>query len=121
MERIRVGSRQGLMWHGRERVAQAHYQKALDQWAAGDVDKALWHTTLALHCYPRMLPAVQFKERTHSTRDWDTESSLSRDFLFRFVARQNGYQPSPFERPAISAEPGLPPVDADEPAQVDQE
>lgn len=31
IERMRVGIRQGLMWHGRERVAQAQYRKALDR------------------------------------------------------------------------------------------
>ena len=59
IDRMRVGVRQGLMWHGRERVAQGHYHKAMESRASGDTEKALWHANMALHNHPRMVPAAQ--------------------------------------------------------------
>jgi type IV pilus assembly protein PilQ len=76
VERIRVGVRQGLMWHGRERIAQAHYHKALDMFAAGDMDKALWHVNMALHCHPRFTPVLELKEKILGQREWDEDASL---------------------------------------------
>ena len=99
MERIRVGSRQGLMWHGRDRVARNHYHKALDEQAAGDPGKALWHTRMALHNHPRFLPAIRLKERLLATREWDHEGGGVRDFLYRIIEREKGYPRQPFGRP----------------------
>ncbi len=117
VERVRIGSRRGLMWHGRERFAQAQYRKGLDRWAQGDADKALWHTSLAISCYPRLLPAIRFKEQILGQRDWDVEASLSRGFLFKLVAKEKGYQHAMFGRPAPAPQPG-PPV---EPENSEQE
>ena len=103
LERIRVGVRQGLMWHGRERLAQAHYRKALAKHAAGDIDKALWHADMALLCNPRFLQAVQLKENILGRREWDEDTSFGRAFLHRLIAREKGYDLHSFGRP------GLPP------------
>ncbi|MCH7814287.1 MAG: hypothetical protein IID40_09735, partial [Planctomycetes bacterium] len=85
LERIRVGLRRGLMWHGRERVAQAHYRQALEHFANGDSGKALWNVKMALHNFPRMLPAIELKEEIRGHRDWDDEGSVSRDFVAALI------------------------------------
>lgn len=105
MERIRVGARQGLMWHGRERLAQARYHKALRALADGDKDKALWHLNLALYNLPRMMPAVQLKERLLGERAWDDDGTGGRSFLHSVITRSKGYAIPPFGRPAPTIEP----------------
>ena len=110
IDRLRVGVRQGLMWHGRERVAQRHYHKATDAFGRGDAEKALWHLNMALHNHPRLLPAIQLKEQILEQREWDEEGSNGRLFLQRMIARERGYvgpqlgKPGPpFDAPGDSA------------------
>ncbi len=110
MERIRVGARQGLMWHGRERLAQTHYHKAIKALAGGDRDKALWHVNLALHSLPRMIPAVQLKERLLGERAWDEDGTGGRSFLHSVITRSQGYAIPPFGRPDRRIEPSHPPT-----------
>lgn len=98
LERLRVGVRQGLMKHGRERLAQRNYQTALKRFNQGDRDLALWHVKMALHNYPRFLEAIKFKEQLTQTRDWDVDGSVGRNFLHRLMARERGYDLSPFGR-----------------------
>ncbi len=99
MERIRVGSRRRLMWHGRERIAQLQYRKALDHIRLGDTKKALWHTDLALCYRPRFVAAIRLKEGLTTRRDWDLEGTASRDFLFRLIAKDRHYTVPPHGRP----------------------
>lgn len=98
IERIRVGMRSGLMWHGRERLAQYHYQAGLDEFDTGDRKKALWHARMALCCEPRFQPAMQLKERIEGAREWDHDSSVARNFMYDMIARERGYRLPPFGR-----------------------
>jgi type IV pilus assembly protein PilQ len=104
LDRLRVGVRQGLMWHGRERVAQRQYHKATDAFARGDTEKALWHLNMALHNHPRFVPATQVKEQIRKKRDWDEETSGGRLFLHRLIARERGQVGPFFGRPGPSFE-----------------
>ncbi len=99
IERMRVGVRQGLMWHGRERLAQAHYRKATDALAVGNRDKALWHLNLALHNYGRFVNAIRLKETILGRRAWDDEGTGGRTFLHRLISRERGYSLPVFGRP----------------------
>jgi type IV pilus assembly protein PilQ len=101
LERMRVGLRQGLMWHGRERLAQRHYQKALKHFADGDKDKALWNVNLALHNSPRFLPAIELKERIVNQRDWHEDGAPVRGFLQRLLAEERGTAFAPYGRPLV--------------------
>ena len=98
---MRVGLRQGLMWHGRERLAQSHYHKALECFADGDKDKALWNVNLALHNSGRFLPAIELKERIVNQRSWDEDGAPVRGFLRRLLAEERGTTYVPFGRPVI--------------------
>lgn len=105
MERMRVGMRQGLMWHGRTRLAQSHYQKALDAWNSGNCSRALWHLDLALYNNPRMLPAIEFKEELVAERDWEHENAIGRMFIHRLINRGREESLAPFGRPVPALEP----------------
>ncbi len=111
VERVRVGLRQGLMWHGRERIARRQYGKALDAFSAGDPDQALWHLNMALHNNGMHVAAMQLKERILQERAWEEDGSAGRTFLYRLMAEERGdVRPAlgrpgpPFEEPDESAE-----------------
>lgn len=101
VEKMRVGQRMGLMWTGRERLAQHHYRKALEDFSEGDTDGALWHTRMATHNNPRMLPAIDLRERITGKRAWDEDGTGGREFIYRLIARERGYPFQPFGRPEI--------------------
>jgi len=99
VERTRVGIREGLMWFGRERLAQTNYRKALDAVEAGDLDTALWYTKLSTHVLPRFAPALQLRERITGQREWNEDGAPSRMFIYDLIARERGYAPPNFGRP----------------------
>lgn len=98
VEQARVGVRQGLMWHGRERLAQSHYRKALDAVESGDLDRASWYTKLALHNDARFIPAMQLRQRLTGQPNRDHDSAESRLFIFELIARERGYPRPSFQR-----------------------
>ncbi|MBU0716763.1 MAG: hypothetical protein KJ749_00810 [Planctomycetes bacterium] len=99
LERIRVGLRRHMMWHGRERLAQAHFRRSLKHLAQGDSDRALWNVRMALRNDPHFVSAVELQEGILASRDWDDEGSSARDFIHRLIMdAQNLHQPD-FGRP----------------------
>ena len=100
IERMRVGMRLGLMWHGRDRLAQTYYQYALAALSTGDRDKALWHVRMSLNAAPRFLPAIQLKEKILGQRAWYEDGTGSRMFVYHLIAQERGYPWPPFDRPA---------------------
>lgn len=99
IERTRVGVREGLMWHGRERLAQSHYRRAVGAMECGDPDKALWHANLALHCFPRHMPAIKLKESILCERAWEEDGSATRTFIHELIAKEKGWPQKLFNRP----------------------
>ncbi len=114
IDRLRVGMRRGLMWSGRDRLAQSHYHKATEYYIAGDIEQAQWHLDMALHNSSRMLPAIQLKERILKQREWDHESTIIRSFVYHLID-SNKNQPQP-----PCGRPTLPPVDSLNQNAVDQ-
>jgi len=100
VERLRVGLREGLMWFGREPLAQCHYRKALDALRANDRDQAMWQLRMALHCYPRLIPAIELRDKLVGERAWEEDGTGGRAFLHRLIAREKGYPLEMFGRPA---------------------
>ncbi len=101
VERMRVGIRQGLMWHGRDRIAHTHYRKALDALDGGKRGKAVWHLNLALHNNGRFVPAIRLKERILGERAWNEDGTGGRMFLHRLISREKGYPMPAFGRPKV--------------------
>ncbi len=108
VERMRVGVRQGLMWHGRERISQTQYRKAVEAFTAGEKDKALYHVNMALHANGRMVPAIELKEIIVGERAWDEDGTGGRGFLHHLISQERGYS-RPF--------PGRPPRGLDTPRE----
>jgi len=112
IERARVGLRRGMMWHGRERLGQSYFRAATLNYNAGNTNKALWNVQMALHNYPRLLPAIQLLEHIEQTRDWDEDATITRDFIFNLI-RQNGQDDGAlFERRRPNSPPPTPDEDA---------
>ena len=85
VERIRVGSRMGLLGTGRERLAQAHYHEALRQLEAGDMERALLNVRMTLNNQPKHLPALKLKERLLGQAMWDEEGTRMRTFIWDLI------------------------------------
>ncbi len=100
MERMRVGLRRHMMWNGRERLAQAYYRKALEHFANGDVNKALWDVRMALYNYPRFISAIELKEEILGSRHWDDEGTLTREFIHQVIMEEQGTRQPNYQRPA---------------------
>lgn len=90
IERLRVGQRRGLMWHGRERLAQAHYHRAVTAYEEGNLDRALWHLRLATHHNARYLPAIELKEQIEGERQWDDDGAGVRTFVQQLIGESHG-------------------------------
>lgn len=88
VERIRLGARRGVMWHGRERLAQAHYRKALERFAENDLDKALWEVRMTLHSNSRFLPALDLKEQILGIREWEDDGTATRQFIHDLITKE---------------------------------
>lgn len=100
IERLRVGLREGQMWHGRERLAQNAYKTALECFAAGDYDDARWHVRMALHHSPRMLSAIKLQEELRGLRDWDDDGTATRSFIHDAIMEDRGANIPMYDRPA---------------------
>lgn len=98
LERMRVGLRRGMMWHGRNRIAQSYFRKAVQLLSRGDSDKALWYAKLVLHNQPRFLPAIKLVEEIEQSREWDHDGGLTRSFLWELMM-QDDYRSPRFGRP----------------------
>jgi len=85
IERVRVGLREYLMPHGRERLAQAHYKWAMQHMDAGRANWALWDLNMALTLNPHFTDAISKKEELTHARAWEANDSLIRNFIYNRV------------------------------------
>jgi type IV pilus assembly protein PilQ len=109
VERIRLGSRKGLLGTGRERLAQAFYQEAIRQTEQGRGARALLNVRMALHNAPKHLAALKLKERLLGQRLWDDEGTRTRTFLLDLirqeeVSRQEAGRSEVLGRPPLDAQ-----------------
>ena len=107
IERVRVGSRKGLLATGRERLAQAYYQEALAQYENGELERALLNVRMALHNQPRHLAAIKLKEELLGKRIWDSTGSRSRTYLHDLIRQEK----PPAQRERLPQVFGRPPLD----------
>ncbi len=101
VERVRIGLRRGMLSQGRNRLAQAHFQKAINARREGDPDHALWHLDLALRNNGRLLPAIKMKEEMLRRRTWEDDGTAARSMIHDLIARERGYPIPQFSRPAV--------------------
>ena len=80
-------------------MAQSHYHKAIELFAEGRMDDALWHTTMATHNNPRMIAAIELEERITGAREWDEAGSAVQDFVYDLILHERGAVRPRFGRP----------------------
>ncbi|MEW6249773.1 MAG: secretin N-terminal domain-containing protein, partial [Planctomycetota bacterium] len=85
VERIRVGSRRGLLGTGRERLAQAHYHEALRNLERGQDDLALLNLRMTLNNQPKHTPAIKLRDSLLQRRTWDDDGSRMRTFIHELI------------------------------------
>jgi type IV pilus assembly protein PilQ len=81
IERVRVGSREGIQAYGRERLSMAHYRWALQHLQQDRLDKALWDVRMTLHLNPTFLPALKIKEEIVGRPEGESDIGIIRDFI----------------------------------------
>jgi hypothetical protein len=99
VERVRVGTRRGLLGIGRERLAQAFYQEAVRQAERDNTHAALLNVNMALHNQPKQLAAIQLKERLQGRRLWEEEGGRMRTFTLELLSNAPDGSQAPFGRP----------------------
>jgi type IV pilus assembly protein PilQ len=111
--RIRLGMRQGLMWFGRSRLAQAHMHWARQHMARGRERRALWDVKLALSLVPRLDEALTLRERLTNQAIWSSEPRVSSSayIIQRMVMQELG----------LPAEKVLPPFKPRDAGLLDEE
>jgi len=86
-ETLRVGMRQGLQWHGRERLAQGHFRAARKYLATGQKTRALWELNAAINLYPRFLEALQLREELLGEQLAEPTGSAIKDMIINRVSQ----------------------------------
>jgi type IV pilus assembly protein PilQ len=84
-EQLRVGARHGLMWFGRERLAESHYESAKREMAKDRPNRksALWHLNCATNLNPKFIEAIEMKQELTGREITAADSSSIRGYVRR--------------------------------------
>ncbi|MBN2447516.1 MAG: hypothetical protein JXO22_12360 [Phycisphaerae bacterium] len=86
VERRRTLAHRGLLPWGRERLAQAHYQWALEHHRAERLDAARWDLDLAIALNPRFIEASQLRDQLTGDVTTEPDNSVVRHILRQMAA-----------------------------------
>jgi type IV pilus assembly protein PilQ len=121
-EKLRVGVRKGMMWFGRERLAESAYENAVAEMNKPhpNLDLALWHLNCAINLSPKFLEAIEMKEKITGKQVTDVDNSAIRSFIRRQIMADMppATRPSvadattrplqaPAKKPSVAAESGI--------------
>lgn len=86
-EKLRVGLRNGMMWFGRERLADSCYERAVAEMQKPNPDRktALWHLNCATNLNPKFIEAIEMKERITGKEVSSADNSTVRSFVKRMM------------------------------------
>ena len=86
-EQYRVGVRKGMMFFGRERLAETAYENAVKELAkpAPDHKLALWHLNVATNLNPTFIEAIQLKEKVSGNQVTEADNSAIRSFVTQAI------------------------------------
>jgi type IV pilus assembly protein PilQ len=89
-DKLRVGTRNGMMPFGRERLAESCYEKARAEMDKPNPDKqkALWHVNCAMNLNPKFSEAVRLKEEITGKVVAASDNSTIRHFLTKQVLQE---------------------------------
>ena len=87
VEDLRVGVRKGMMFFGRERLAELAYENAVHELTKPNPDRnlVLWHLNAATNLNPTFLEAIELKEKVSGKRVIDSDNSIIRDFVSKSI------------------------------------
>jgi type IV pilus assembly protein PilQ len=82
-EKMRVGVRKGMMWFGRERLAETAYENAEVELAKPkpNMHLVLWHLNCAINLNPKFIEAIDLKEKITGRQVTDVDNSAIRSFV----------------------------------------
>jgi type IV pilus assembly protein PilQ len=82
-EKMRVGVRKGMMWFGRERLAETAYENAQAELAKPNpnMQLVLWHLNCAINLNPKFIEAIDLKEKITGRQVTDVDNSAIRGFV----------------------------------------
>jgi len=82
-EKMRVGVRKGMMWFGRERLAETAYENAEAELAKPNpnMQLVLWHLNCAINLNPKFIEAIDLKEKITGRQVTDVDNSAIRGFV----------------------------------------
>jgi type IV pilus secretin PilQ/predicted competence protein len=102
-EKMRVGVRKGMMWFGRERLAETAYENAVAEMnkPKPDVNLALWHLDCAINLSPKFIEAIDLKEKITGVQVTDVDNSTIRGFVRRQIMAQTAAA-KPATNPAMA-------------------
>jgi len=91
-ERLRVGMRKGLMPWGRERLAEAWYEKAQSELRKENPDrqKALWYLNSATNLNPKFVEAIDLKSKVTGQEASSSDNSSVKHFVSKMVMSEQG-------------------------------
>jgi type IV pilus secretin PilQ/predicted competence protein len=83
IDTLRVGARKGMMFFGRERLAEAAYENAVAELNKPHPNKnlVLWHLDMATNLNPTFLEAIELKQKVSGKRLTDSDNSIIRNFV----------------------------------------
>ena len=87
IERLRVGTRRGMMPWGRERLAESAYEAAVKELAKATPDrkKALWHLDCATNLNPKFTEAIELKAQLTGEEVTSADNSTIKSFVQRMA------------------------------------
>jgi type IV pilus secretin PilQ/predicted competence protein len=95
-EKMRVGVRKGMMWFGRERLAESAYENAEAELARThpNMDLVLWHLNCAINLNPRFIEAIDLKQKITGREVTDVDNSAIRPFVREQIMAENAEKPA---------------------------
>jgi type IV pilus assembly protein PilQ len=86
-EKLRLGVRKGMMWFGRERLAESAYEEAVAEMnkPKPNVNKALWHLDCAINLNRSFAEAMDMKEKLSGKQVVQTDNDAIRTFVRRAI------------------------------------
>lgn len=93
---LRVGIRKGMMFFGRERLAESAYESTVSELSKTAPNKslALWQLDAATNLNPTFLEAIELKEKVSGKRVTDSDNSMIRNFVSRSVLDATTFPPA---------------------------
>jgi type IV pilus assembly protein PilQ len=119
-EKLRAGVRRGMMFWGRERLADMHYQCAVDELAKPRPDrgKAIWNLDCATNLNPTFSEAINLKQELTGKEIVASDGSTIRNFVRKAILEDTRPTTMPTAAEVWADQPALAEAPATQPSEV---